>query len=802
MSRINNLVILVADYPFGIGESFLEDEIKVLESKFDKIYLVQTSNNVKPNPKFELYIPKNAIIHNLNNINSKIGLLKKIKVFFSSQFIYELFLATTKHKTKFSFSLVKLVSYYWSTSEYGLKLLKEFINKYQINTEETIFYSYWCDSNTISLARLKSKDKKINFVTRLHGWDLYFERHASSFLPFREFIFNKSKMILPISNDGRKYIIDKKLCIKTEKIITSRLGVDNLMLNKRYNKKEEKSTNFISILTLSHINPLKRLDRLVEVLEKIEDIEIVWHIIGYGFEPYESQFLTFLHEKLKSKKNIEYKFHGQLAKHQVISFLENEPLDLIVNCSDTEGIPVSLMEASSAGIPAIAFDIGGIPSVLIDNYNGFLLKYDKGRNIENLENALRKFTSLSIDGRFRFSENAKKNWSELFNSNQNYKNLARLLKGEIYKPDIIFCNKCIITSEIYPNIILDRFGVCDICNIVETKNTEIEKRRSNNYLTNLLDDIKAKKGNNKYDCLLGISGGVDSAYLALKVKEWGLNPLLVHIDTGWNSELAVDNIKSLIDQLGFELYTVVIDWNEIQDVVKAFMRASVIDIDWANELSAQASLNKVAAKFKIKHILTGHQVATEGWMPSNIVHFKLDLINFKAIHRRFGERRLKTYPTIGFARTYYYEKIANIKFYNPLDYIPYVKEDVKKILSEQYGWRDYGHKHYENIFTRFYQGYILPTKFKVDKRIFHYSAMIVSGQLTKEKALELIKNNPYDNLQQLDDDKEFVMKKLGFTNEEFEKILNAKPKSHLDYPSIINIINKLKKIKNVIQNNR
>jgi len=204
----------------------------------------------------------------------------------------------------------------------------------------------------------------------------------------------------------------------------------------------------------------------------------------------------------------------------------------------------------------------------------------------------------------------------------------------------------------------------------------------------------------------------------------------------------------------------------------------------------------------VKYVLTGHQMATEGWMPDNVVHYKLDSINFKAIHRKFGSNKLKTYPVIGFLKTYYYEKILGIKFYYPLDYIEYNKDKVRFELVEKYGWRDYGQKHFENIFTRFYQGYILIKKFKIDKRKFHYSSSILSGQMTKDQANKLIESNEYQLSGQLEEDREYVMKKLEFSPEEFEEILNAAPKNHTDYLSIINVIKKLKKVKNVIQNNK
>ena len=207
-------------------------------------------------------------------------------------------------------------------------------------------------------------------------------------------------------------------------------------------------------------------------------------------------------------------------------------------------------------------------------------------------------------------------------------------------------------------------------------------------------------------------------------------------------------------------------------------------------------------KFKLKYVLTGHQMSTEGWMTDNVVHYKLDLINFKAIHKRFGEVKLKTYPTIGFIKTYYYEKILDVKFYYPLDYIEYNKEKVKQELAVNYGWKDYGQKHFENIFTRFYQGYLLIKKFEIDKRKFHYSSSILSGQLSKEEAKKMISSNEYIESGKMKEDKNYICKKLGFSEIEFDSIINSAPKNHTDYPSVINILNKLKKIKHVIQNNR
>ena len=800
MNKFKNIVILVSDYPYGTGEPFLEDEVKLLSEVFENIYFFHTTDRSIEADRYSLFAPKNSKVILLNK-DRKSSFFNKIKLFFSITFYYELLLAVFKHKRKFSIKLFQLIAYYWSNAYQGERCLKLALELNSIKSEETLFYSYWCDEYAISLAKLAKKEK-INFVVRLHGWDLYFERHQVNFLPFREFIFNNAQRIFTISNDGRKYIIDKRLCLNRSKIITARLGVQDLSTNILYDKKLFEN-NRLRILTLSHINKVKRLDRIVDVLKEIGDIDISWYHIGYGYKEFESEFKQYTHDNLKDKQNVDFHFLGHLTKKEVLSYIVEQPIDIILNVSDTEGIPVSLMEAASASLPIIAFSIGGIPSVIKNNSNGYLLdlKSNNNTNILQLKNAIIQFNSLNFDERIFFSKASKLSWYNNFNNENTTNFFIDSIKNQIH-PNIIVCEQCLVDSNIYPSIVLDKYGICDICSIVESKNKNVEENRANNYLQKLLTEIKSNSKHNKYDCIIGISGGVDSAYLAVKAKEWGLNPLLVHVDNGWNSEIAVSNIYLLIKQLGFDLYTVVINWNELRDLVRSFLKASVIDIDWANEMCAQAALNEVAKKFKIKHVLTGHQLATEGWMPDNVVHYKLDLINFKAIHRKFGKVKLKTYPKIGFFKTYYYEKILGIRFYYPLDYIEYNKEKVKKQLSESYGWKDYGQKHFESIFTRFYQGYLLIKKFKIDKRKFHYSSSILSGQLTKPEAQALVDSNEYIESGMMEEDKQYICKKLGFTESEFEEIIQSQPKKHIDYPSMINFLNKLRKIKHVIQNNR
>ena len=356
----------------------------------------------------------------------------------------------------------------------------------------------------------------------------------------------------------------------------------------------------------------------------------------------------------------------------------------------------------------------------------------------------------------------------------------------------VVCKRCIIDNIVYPDITFDINGVCNICKVFDNLNQANQKlsaEQKQSDLQNKLAEIKKRAKINEYDCILGLSGGVDSSYLTLLAKDWGLNPLLVHIDNCWNSELAVSNIEKLIDYTGFDLYTYVINWKEIRDLDLAFLYASVVDTDLPNEMPFVAMLYKLAKKFKVKHILTGYNYSSEGWMPPSVTHYKLDTINIRAIHRKFGKIKLKTYPTISPFMVLYFEKILGIRYINPLDLINFNKNKAKQILQERINWSEYGDKHCENLFTRFYQSYILPTKFNIDKRKFHLSTLICSGQISREKALNIIKNPFYSSSSLFNEDFEFFLKKLKLSENDFRKIMKTPIKKHTDYPSYINYYN-------------
>lgn len=333
-----------------------------------------------------------------------------------------------------------------------------------------------------------------------------------------------------------------------------------------------------------------------------------------------------------------------------------------------------------------------------------------------------------------------------------------------------------------PYITFDENGVCNYFHeYFELEKKHVKKEQEGlDFYTKKIEEIKHIGKNKKYDCILGISGGVDSSYLAYLAKKEGLRPLIVHFDNGWNSELAVKNIENIVSILGFDLYTYVINWEEFKDIQLAYLKASVIDIEAITDHAIAATLYKLAAKYKINYFLSGYNIVTEAILPNAWVFSKLDATNIKSIHKSYGTIPLKTFPFLDAIKKRYYSLALKIELVPLLNYIEYNKEKVKEILVSELNWKDYGGKHYESVWTRFYQGYILPEKFKVDKRKAHLSTLICSGQITKEQALEELKEPIYVK-EQLEVDKEFVLKKLGLPNQNFEQLMKLPPRLHSDF---------------------
>ena len=343
------------------------------------------------------------------------------------------------------------------------------------------------------------------------------------------------------------------------------------------------------------------------------------------------------------------------------------------------------------------------------------------------------------------------------------------------------CTRCVMdTSD--PEIIFDENGVCNHCHTYDRLVREhiVDGDAGRERLEKLVADIKRAGQGKQYDCLIGVSGGVDSTYVAYLVKKLGLRPLAIHLDNGWDSELAVKNIEETLKRLEIDLYTEVLDWEEFRDIQSAFLKASTPDSEIPTDHAIVAILGNMAAKLGVKYILIGNNVRTETHLPRAWSQGHFDWKYIRELHKRFGKQPLKTFPHFGFF-TYYLRMITQ-KRVAILDYVNYTKKEALRVLQEELGWRYYGGKHYESIYTRFYQGYILPVKFGYDKRRCHLSSLICSGETTREQALEELSIPTYSPSMQ-EEDREYVAKKLGFSEEEFAAVMNAPKKSYWDYPS-------------------
>lgn len=332
-----------------------------------------------------------------------------------------------------------------------------------------------------------------------------------------------------------------------------------------------------------------------------------------------------------------------------------------------------------------------------------------------------------------------------------------------------------------PDIRFDKNGVCNYVHEFEVFRAALpDPETRDQMLAGQIAAIKAAGKGRPYDCVLGLSGGVDSSYLAWLAKDWGLHPLVVHFDNSWNSELAVKNIEEIVNQLGFDLETLVMDWEEFRDLQRAYFLSSVVDIEVATDQLIQGALYRLASRHGIKYILSGTNWATEWLMPPSWNYRKQDLINLRAIHDRFGSVPLKKSTVYGLRQQIWYTYFKRIRTVSLLNLVDYSKARAKSLLIEELGWRDYGGKHYESVFTRFYQGYVLPRKFNVDKRKAHLSNLILTGEITRDQALAELQQPTYDeNL--MVEDKAYVAKKLRFSEEEFDRILSADPVPHAQY---------------------
>jgi N-acetyl sugar amidotransferase len=335
-----------------------------------------------------------------------------------------------------------------------------------------------------------------------------------------------------------------------------------------------------------------------------------------------------------------------------------------------------------------------------------------------------------------------------------------------------------------PLITFDEAGRC--CHCTEF----LERRAKHSYqgkesdvaLNRILDNIRRAGRGKKYDCVLGVSGGADSSYLGYIITERGLRPLAVHMDNGWNSEKAVVNIKNITRKLGIDYESYVLDWEEFKNLQLSFLKASVPEAETPTDVAIPAALHSIAAKYGIKYILSGGNLATEGILPKSWHYDVKDLKYFNHIHRTFGNRPLKSFPTFGYKKEIFYKIVKGMWMVYPLNDVPFIKDEAMKLLSDKFDWRPYGGKHYESIYTRFIQSYYLYEKFKIDYRRATLSNQICVGAIDRCRAVQQLRSLPY-NPDEIDETKQYVAKKLGIDTDELERIMRLPAKWYGDYPN-------------------
>lgn len=369
--------------------------------------------------------------------------------------------------------------------------------------------------------------------------------------------------------------------------------------------------------------------------------------------------------------------------------------------------------------------------------------------------------------------------------------------------NVIVCTKSVMDNIADPDIRFDDNGISNYYYDYHEKAPQrvMYEKGNSNALDSIVKRIKSEGRKKEYDCLIGVSGGVDSTYLAYLTKKLGLRPLAIHFDNGWNSELAVKNIESTLEKLDIDLFTYVVDWEEFRDLQLSFLKASTPDGEIPTDHAILALLYDQARKHGIKYILSGNNFETEGILPKYWSYGHIDWKYIKGIHDRFGSKKLRTFPRIHLPKYLYLTFVKRIKMVSILNYLPYNKEEAMELLKTELSWKYYGGKHYESVYTRFFQGYILPTKFKIDKRKAHLSNLIFSKQISRDEALLELREEIYPK-ELFNTDLEFVKKKLGLSESAFDEIMIDEPKYFDSYPNASTFQLKLRRVLNYLRRKR
>ncbi len=360
------------------------------------------------------------------------------------------------------------------------------------------------------------------------------------------------------------------------------------------------------------------------------------------------------------------------------------------------------------------------------------------------------------------------------------------------------CTRCIMDNKSDPMIEFDENGVCNHCHnydriVANLPKTEEERQKE---FDRLIAEMKEQGKGKEFDCVLGISGGVDSAYLAYTAKKAGLRILAVHVDAGWNTDVAVENIKKLCSKLDIELHTIVIDWNTMKELQRAYMFSGLPNLDVPQDHAFLTGTYKFARKYGISYMLNGSNHQTEGILPTNYGYSSIDSRNIKDVYNKCGRGKasLKKYPMMSMF-TYSMMFLGKTKRVNLLNYVPYSKKMAIEFLHNEFDWNYYGGKHFESRFTKFFQSYYLPKKFGYEKKRAHISSLIVGGEITREEGLrDMADDSAYTDSQMLED-RDYILKKLDISEPEWEGIMAAPKKSEDDYKNSKKLMKYMQDIK-------
>lgn len=365
------------------------------------------------------------------------------------------------------------------------------------------------------------------------------------------------------------------------------------------------------------------------------------------------------------------------------------------------------------------------------------------------------------------------------------------------------CTRCIMDTT-DPKIVFDEYGVCNHCNKYDRKVASFgyKGKSTDEACTKLIAKIKSYGKGKEYDCILGISGGVDSAYMAYLAHKFGLRVLAVHVDAGWNTEIAVSNIQKMCKALEMDLHTIVVDWAAMKELQRAYMFSGLPNLDVPQDHVFLAAMYHYARKYKIKYMLNGSNLATEGILPDSWGYAAVDFKNIKSIYKEHGRGKkiFHKYDHFGMLKYLYYQMC--VERVNLLNYVPYSKKMAIATLEKEFDWQYYGGKHFESRFTKFFQSYYLPHKFGYDKKRAHLSSLIVGGEMTREEALVEMEDTSAYSEEQMMEDMDYILKKLDITRQQWGEIMSASNKTEGDYKNSERFMKFLVKVKRTMHDGK